>query len=328
MGRAKRLGTRGFAVAAKAAVPSVSIPKESIVSRWNRWAGWSGVIAAILAGAGLVGAQTSGPQGTLELTSGLGRKLYALPDDEALKTARKNLAGNPASSALVLALSKAQAARRQYKEAIATDTAGLALEPKNADLLLERGHRELGLREFAEALKDLELAVTVQPKMADAHYHLALSHYFTGDFAGAATEFMRARDLRDPKDLDNVTDDTAWMYASLRRAGKDAEATQALTRVPPDYTAAGHAAIYLQVVRFYQGKLTPAQAQAAKPSGPNDSEGELSYNTTSYALGNWYLYQQHDAAKATQIFRGVVEGEAWNSWGFIGSETELVRQTH
>jgi len=270
-------------------------------------------------------AQTAEPHGALELTSGLGRRLYALPEDEAVKTARAKLAADPASVSLALALSKAQAARREYKEAVATDTGALAREPKNADLLLERGHRELGLREFAAARKDLELAAAVSPEMADAHYHLALAHYFVGDFAGAAAEFMRARDLRDAKDLDNITDDTAWLYASLRRAGRGAEAEQALTRVPPEYTVAGHAAIYLQVVRFYQGKLTPAQAQAPKPAGPNDSEGELGYNTTSYAVGNWYLYQRHDAARAKAIFGGVVEGEAWNSWGFIGSEVELLK---
>jgi tetratricopeptide (TPR) repeat protein len=267
----------------------------------------------------------AGAQGTLELTSSLGRKLYALPDDEAVHTARTRLAADPAKDALVLALSKAQAARRQYREAVATDTAGLARQPKNADLLLERGHRELGLREFGAARKDLELAIAVAPKMADAHYHLALAHYFVGDFAGAAEEFMRARDLRDAKDMDNITDDTAWLYASLRRAGKDGEAAEALKRVPPEYTVAGHAAIYLQVVRFYQGKLTPAQAQAPKPSGPSDSEGELAYNTTSYAVGNWFVYEQHDSLRGKAIFHGVVEGEAWNSWGFIGSEVELSR---
>ncbi len=295
------------------------------MNRWKGWV-WLGSAAAMMAaGAGFAGAQAAGTQGALEITSGLGRRLYALPDDEAVKAARRKLDGDAGNSGLVLALSKAQAARRQYREAVATDTAGLEREPKNADLLLERGHRELGLREFGAARKDLELAVEVEPKLADAHYHQALSHYFVGDFAGAAAEFTRARDLRDAKDLDNITDDTAWLYASLRRAGRDAEAAQALKRVPPEYTVAGHAAIYLQVVRFYQGKLTPVEAQAPKPSGPNDSEGELAYNTTSYAVGNWFFYQQHDALRAKAIFRGVVEGEAWNSWGFIGSELELGR---
>jgi tetratricopeptide (TPR) repeat protein len=264
-------------------------------------------------------------QGALELTSSLGRKLYALPDDPAEMTAKKNLAADPKNPALVLALSKAQAARRQYKEAVATDTAGLAIDPQNADLLLERGHRELGLRQFAAARKDLDAAIKVNKSMADAYYHLGLAHYFVGEFDEAAVAFSRCRDLREKSDMDNIIDDSNWLYVSLRRAGQDAEAAEALTRVPKDVTATGHPAIYLRLVKLEQGQSSPEQAQAPKPSGPDDTEGELSYNTTSYGVGNWYLYQGNDPAKALAIFRGVVQNEAWNSWGFIGSEVELGR---
>ena len=116
------------------------------------------------------GAETA--HGALEMTSALGRRLYALPDDERVLDARKKLAANPTNVALVLELSKAQAARRQYQEAVATDTAGLASAPKSADLYLERGHRELGLREFKSAMNDLEQASRLAPEMLDAYYHL------------------------------------------------------------------------------------------------------------------------------------------------------------
>ena len=77
--------------------------------------------------------------GALEVTSGLGRKLYALPDDESVIDARKNLAADPKNVERVLQLSKAEAARRQYREAVATSTEGLAFAPKNADLYLGTG---------------------------------------------------------------------------------------------------------------------------------------------------------------------------------------------
>src|SRR5271156_2900856 len=108
-------------------------------------------------------------QGALEVTSGLGRKLYALPDNQSVIDARKNLAANPKNINLALQLSKAEAARRQYREAVATSTQALAFAPENADLYLERGHRELGLREFKPALKDLEQATRLAPTMLDAH---------------------------------------------------------------------------------------------------------------------------------------------------------------
>ncbi len=88
----------------------------------------------------------------LEATTAQGRQLFALPDDGTIQTAAQALAKDPKNVALILNLSKAQAARRQYREAVVTCTQGLAANPNNGDLYLERGHRELGLREFDAAL--------------------------------------------------------------------------------------------------------------------------------------------------------------------------------
>jgi hypothetical protein len=61
------------------------------------------------------------------------------------------------------------------------------------------------------------------------------------------------------------------------------------------------------------------------PAGPADVEGELSFNTVSYGVGNWHVYH-HDRSGATVLFKNVIKGQAWNSWGFIGSEQELVHE--
>ena len=269
-----------------------------------------------------VGAEA--PQGALELTSGLGRKLYALPDDKSVINARKSLAADPKSVELVLQLSKAQAARRQYREAVATSTEGLGFAPKSADLYLERGHRELGLREFKVAMTDLEQATRLAPAMLDAHYHLGLAHYFLGEFGEAAASFDRARALA--KSNDNLIDCSNWLYVSLRRAGKEQEATQALARITPDLkNTEPHLYFYLRLLRFYQGQLTAEAVLPSPPAGPGDLEGELAFDTVTYGVGNWRLYN-HNLSGAVPLFRNVVKGEAWNSWGFIGSEVELLRQ--
>lgn len=262
-------------------------------------------------------------QGPLEITSGLGRKLYALPDDQSVADARKSLAADPKNAALVLALSKAQAGRRQYKEAVATDTQGLAFAPKSADLLLERGHRELGLREFRPAMKDLEEAVRLAPENLDTHYHLALSHYFLGEFAAAAESFEKARALA--KSDDSLIDCSNWLYVSLRRAGKEQEAAKVLARITPEVkNSEPHLYFYLRLLRFYQGKLTADAVLPKPPAGPEDVEGELSFDTVNYGVGNWRVYN-HDRANAAPLFQNVVKGQAWNAWGFVGSEVELVR---
>jgi len=261
--------------------------------------------------------------GALEVTSGLGRKLYSLPDDQSVLDARKKLAADPKNVDLVLQLSKAEAARRQYREAVATSTEGLTFAPKNADLYLERGHRELGLREFKPALKDLQQATLLAPENLDAFYHLGLAHYFLGEFGEAAVSFGKARDLA--KTNDSLIDCSNWLYVSLERAGKPEEAAKVLARITPDVkNTEPHLHFYLQLLHFYQGQITAEAVLPPPPSGPQDLEGELSFNTVSYGVGNWRVYH-HDRSDAMGLFRNVVKGEAWNSWGFIGSEVELLR---
>jgi tetratricopeptide (TPR) repeat protein len=281
------------------------------------------IFAMALAGGAKTSAQTPPTRGPLELTSPLGRKLYALPEDAAVAKARHALDADPKNPALALDLSKALAACRQYNEAIAVDTAAMTSAPTNAELFLERGHRKLGLRQFAAAQADLEYANKLDPKLVDVYYHLALAHYFQGQFADAARLFAQGRDIAKTDDL--LIDYTAWLYSSLRRAGKDEEAAAALTRITPEMkNTEPHLFFYLQLIRFYQGKLTAQEILPPPPSPPGDLESELSFDTVTFGVGTWNLYH-HDNATALSLFRKVVQGDAWNAWGFVGSETELAR---
>jgi tetratricopeptide (TPR) repeat protein len=277
-------------------------------------------LAAVLAAGVPMAAQT---QGKLELTSGLGRPLYALPDDKAVTDAKAALAADPKSVEKVLALEKAQAARKQYNEAVATATMGLAFAPGSADLYLERGHRELGLRQFAAAKKDLEQAAKLAPGLNDVFYHLGLAHYFVGEFKEAAAAFERSRELA--KTTDNVIDCTNWAYASWRRAGDEAAAKRTLAKITEAVkNDTPHGGIYLSLDHFYQGKITEADELPPVPDGPADAEANIKFSTVGYAVGNWRLYHG-DRPGALQLFREVVQDDAWNAWGFIGSEVELVR---
>jgi tetratricopeptide (TPR) repeat protein len=270
-------------------------------------------------------AQTKVKEGksSVEVISALGRKLSSLPDDESVITARKKLAANPKNIALVLALSKAEAGRRQYKEAVATCTKGLLVAPRNADLYVERGHRELGLREFKQAMQDLKRATELAPNNLDAHYHLGLAHYFLGEFSAAASSFEAARALS--KNDDSLIDCSNWLYVSLRRAGEEEQASEVLSRITPAVkNTEPHLYFYLRLLYFYQGKIGEKDVLPPPPVKSNDVEAELSFNTVSYGVGNWHLYH-HESRQAMSLFNEVVKGEAWNSWGFIGSEVELAR---
>ncbi|HTU33195.1 MAG TPA: hypothetical protein VMF66_05275 [Candidatus Acidoferrum sp.] len=271
------------------------------------------------------------PVAPFEGTSQLGRPLYALPDDAAVAQARKNLAADPKNPRLVLALSLAEAGRKQYREAVATDTKGLSASPDNVELLIERGHREVGLREFAAAQRDLEKAASLDPKQAQAFYHLGLAHYFQGQFGGAAAAFEKCRALA--KTNDDLIDASNWLYVSLRRADRPREAAEVLKRITPQMTnKEPHIAFYLRLIRLYQGAMPEQKVLPPKPVDPNDVEGELAYDTVAYGVGNWHLYNSPSGSTgvkgrlhAQQLFESVVTGNAWNAWGFVGSETELAR---
>jgi tetratricopeptide (TPR) repeat protein len=266
-------------------------------------------------------AKTNSP--AFEVTSALGRRLYALPDDESVTEARRKFAANPRNVALVLALSKAEAGRRQYREAVATCTKGLLAAPRNADLYVERGHRELGLREFKQATQDLKRATELAPDNLDAHYHLGLAHYFLGEFSAAAASFDAARALA--KTDDSLIDCTNWLYVSLRRDAQEEQASEALSRITPAVkNTEPHLYFYLRLLYFYQGKIGEKDVLPAPAAKPGDVEAELSFNTVSYGVGNWHLYH-HEIPEAVSLFQQVVKGEAWNSWGFVGSEVELAR---
>jgi tetratricopeptide (TPR) repeat protein len=281
--------------------------------------------AALLLIAVLSAAQNANSTGPFETTSRLGRKLYALPDDGSIQSARKDLAADPRNIALVLKLSKAQAGKRQYREAIATCTTALHFAPNNADLSLERGHRELGLRDFKAGLADLTRAVQIAPSNLDAQYHLGMAHYFLHEFGPAAQCFRSALDLA--KSVDSVIDCSNWTYVSLRRAGQTKAAALVLTRITPEMkNTEPHLYFYLRLLRFYQGALPENELLPAKPSGAADIEGELSFDTVNYGVGNWHLYNDHDSALASSFFHQVVKGYAWNAWGFIGSELELAAE--
>jgi tetratricopeptide (TPR) repeat protein len=263
-------------------------------------------------------------QPRLELTTPLGTKFYSIPDPQgAVATAQKNLAADPKNAGLILKLALAQSAARKYRESVETCTRGLKIAPQNADLFLERGHREVALREFAKAKADLNKAVSLDPKNPEGYYHLGLSHYFLGEFADSADAFHHAVDLAPT--LDSRINSTNWLYASLRRAKKNDEAAKALAEITPEMTnKEEHTAYYLNLVRFFQGKMKESDVVPPKPSDPNDVEGELRFATVAYGVGNWFLYNG-DTAKAQDYFHRVLTTQVWLTWGFVGAETDLIR---
>jgi tetratricopeptide (TPR) repeat protein len=227
--------------------------------------------------------------------------------------AESALARDPRNVDLIIRVGVAQSGARQYREAIETFTRGLALAPDNALLYRWRGHRYLSVREFDRAMEDLTHGFALDSTMYGILYHLGIVRFARGDFAGAADAFARAQP-RAPEagELAGATD---WLWMSLARAERVADANAMLARHPDSLPVAN---AYAQRLRLYRGEIAPEAVIT-----PADTE-DIAVATLSYGLGNWYLVRG-DTTQARAWFERSVKSGGWPAFGFIVSEIELRR---
>ena len=140
---------------------------------------------------------------------------------------------------------------RQFREAIATFTRGLQIEPDNALLLRWRGHRYLSVREFDRAFADLTRGSTIDGTIYGIWYHLGVVQYVRGNFADAAASFAKAQPIA--PDAGELAGSTDWLWMSLSRAGRHAEAKAMLDR-RPDSKPVSNA--YARRLQLYRGEIT------------------------------------------------------------------------
>jgi tetratricopeptide (TPR) repeat protein len=236
-------------------------------------------------------------------------------DTGVIARAALALAADPGSADKAIALGVAQAGRTQMREAIETFTNALYLSPNSALLYRWRGHRHLSVREFDLAERDFARGLAIDSTVYGIWYHLGIIRFAKGDFNGAAEAFKRALPRApDPGELAGSTD---WLWMSLSRAGRGAEARAMLARRPDSLRTAPDYA-YTKRLRLYRGEVTPEQLFAA-----SDTAG-VQVATLSYGLGNWYMVQG-DTAKAKAQFERAIRGTGWAGFGFIVSEFELRR---
>lgn len=249
----------------------------------------------------------------VQYRSPAGVEYRGLADTGAVARAESALAENPGSVEAILALGLAQAAITQYREAIATFTRGIELAPDNPVLYRWRGHRYLSVRELDRARADLERGLALDSTCYGCLYHLAIVRYVTGDFAGAADMFARALPIA--PNAGEFAGSVDWLWSSLSRAGRPADA-QAVLDAHADSVTAENA--YARRILLYRGAIGPDQVFT-----PADTAG-VQVATLSYGIGNWYLVRG-DTAKARPWLERSVSTSGWPAFGFIAAEAELRR---
>jgi len=250
-----------------------------------------------------------------EYRSPAGITYRSQPDTGAVARAQAAARRHPRDADTLLALGLAQAAIRQYREAVATFTRAIAIAPNNSVLYRWRGHRELSIRQLDKAYADLTRGTRLDSMVYGNWYHLGVVNFVRGNFAAAADAFTHAR----PKapDDNEYTGSTDWLWMSAMRAGKPDLAAQDL-RTMRDSLHITSAAAYARRIRLYRGLITPEQLIT-----PADTE-DIQVATLNYGLGDWYLLRG-DTAHAREAFERSIASGGWPAFGFIASEAELKR---
>ena len=196
-------------------------------------------------------ARQASPQ-PVQYRSPAGVEYRSQPDTEAITKARAALDADPKNVARIIDLGVAQSGARQFREAIATFTRGLEIEPDNALLLRWRGHRLLSVREFDRALADLRRGAALDSSLYGIWYHLGVLQYLRGEFADAAASFTRAQPIA--PDAGELAGSTDWLWMSLSRAGRSAEAKAMLDRGPDSKPVTN---AYTRRLQLYRGEIGP-----------------------------------------------------------------------
>ena len=278
-----------------------------------------------------------------EATSLLGAPLVSPPQAEDVRgrleadlaAARLALARAPGDADARIWVGRRLAYLGRYREAIAEFSDGTARFPADARFLRHRGHRYITVREFDRAVADLERAATLtagapdqiepdgQPNarniplttlQSNIRYHLALAYYLKGDFARAAVVWSQARDA--VKNPDNLVSTTHWLYLTLRRLGRDADAARALDGVTPRLEVIENTS-YHSLCLLYRGNRTIDEV--LKVAGTGSSGAAVLYGASA-----WHAINGR-SAEAQALWRRLVAGPDWAPFGVIAAEAELAR---
>ncbi|MEJ7813411.1 MAG: hypothetical protein WKG32_23590, partial [Gemmatimonadaceae bacterium] len=218
-------------------------------------------------------------------------------------------------------------------------TQGIAKYPDDARFLRHRGHRYLTVRSFERATVDLERAVRliggrpdqVEPDglpnarntptstlHSNSWYHLGLARYLRGDFERALLAWRACLSVSKNADMQVAT--THWLYMTLRRLGRTADADAALVPIRRDMDVIENGS-YLRLLLMYKGELAPDSLLAA----PTGTDRAAEDPAIGYGVGNWHLYSGR-REEALRVFRRVLAGgDNWPAFGYIAAEADVRR---
>lgn len=226
----------------------------------------------------------------------------------------------------------------EYKAAIGIFSDGIKKFPNDARMYRHRGHRYLTMRCVDDAIADFERAASlikgkpdqIEPDgipnakntptstlQSNIWYHLGLAYYLKGNFKKALAAYKECEKVSKNNDMRVAT--AYWHYMTLRRMGKEKDAKKVLEPFAGEIELIENTE-YLKLIRLNRGEVK-AEDLLGTIRGDANTLGSASLG---YGIGNYFLYNG-DKEKAITIFKKIVEGDQWASFGYIAAEAELKR---
>lgn len=253
-----------------------------------------------------------------------------------LAAAETVLATQPDSAEALIWVGRRQGYLWRYRAAIDTFTRGIERFPADARFYRHRGHRYLTVREFARAEADFTKAAALVAGVPDEiepdgapnpagvprstlqfniWYHLGLAHYLQGHFQQAYDAYVEC--MKVSTNDDSVTATSDWMWMTLMRLGRKADAARVLERITPVMDILENQSYHKRLL-MYKGLSTP---ESLLDTATADA---TTIATQGYGVGNYYLVTGQ-ADKAREVLTRVVSGSGWNAFGYIAAEADLAR---
>jgi tetratricopeptide (TPR) repeat protein len=278
-----------------------------------------------------------------EATSLSGQPLYrpaTIPNQQKLEAdlaqAEKDLAVRPNDAEAMIWVGRRLGYLWRFNDAIAMFSKGIAAHPDNPKFYRHRGHRYITIRQFAKAEADFEKAAQlfkgkpdeIEPDGApnpagkprstlqfNTWYHLGLARYLQGNYAKAYDAYLEC--MKVSTNDDSITATSDWMWMTLMRLNRKAEAAKVLERITPKMDILENASYHRRLL-MYKGLDKPeALLDTAKAD-------DTTIATQGYGVGNYY-YVTGDMKKAREVFEKVTSGGGWNAFGYIAAESDLQR---
>jgi Flp pilus assembly protein TadD len=242
--------------------------------------------------------------------------LYAKAENEqALVAYNRAIALAPKRPEFHVGRGRTLARLRRFDEAVAAYGEAIRLAPDGWEGYRYRGHAYINTRKIDLALADLTRAEALKKDDWNVYYHLALALYLNGEFDKAAAAYEACYRLS--KTDDEKVAASAWLYPTLRRAGRDADANVVLDRITPKLDVKENAS-YLDRLLLFKGVKKEEEVAAAMSANP------LNLPTVGYGVGLWHLLNNRPD-RAREYFEKATSGDYWPAFGHVASEIELKR---